>query len=262
MALSGHREYNFGNGASASNTHAAPNHRPCVEGATTVPQYIKTSSRPTYKWVSDETRVEIGRRYLNGDATAKISRELGYTPSTICRTLLLMGIPTRPNGSAQKKTFTNQEIDSIVRWWNEGVPGLTIASRLGCSRHRVYRALRDNNIEYKPRSRIGPVHHNWKGGRNINNQGYASVSIPDDHAFISMRQGSARYVLEHRLVMAEYLGRPLLPHETVHHIDGDRLNNVIENLQLRIGSHGAGMVYRCIDCGSHRLEPDELKGAT
>lgn len=38
--------------------------------------------------------------------------------------------------------------------------------------------------------------------------------------------------LEHRLMMAQAIGRPLEPEEVVHHIDGDPSNNVRENLML------------------------------
>lgn len=37
---------------------------------------------------------------------------------------------------------------------------------------------------------------------------------------------------EHRRVMEEYLGRPLRPNESIHHIDGNKLNNKLENLAL------------------------------
>lgn len=40
------------------------------------------------------------------------------------------------------------------------------------------------------------------------------------------------YVLEHRVVMENYLGRLLNNDEIVHHIDGNKKNNIIENLQV------------------------------
>lgn len=47
---------------------------------------------------------------------------------------------------------------------------------------------------------------------------------------IYKENGKSRTKTYARYLMEQYLGRELLPNEDVHHIDGDRTNDVIENL--------------------------------
>lgn len=82
---------------------------------------------------------------------------------------------------------------------------------------------------------------NWRGGKTHTGNGYIMVLIrPEDPLYDGMVLADGRYVLEHRLVMARHLGRPLLPDETVHHVNGNKTDNRLENLELWSKSHPAG----------------------
>ena len=76
-------------------------------------------------------------------------------------------------------------------------------------------------------SRKGEGNPHWKGGRARHIQGYSLVYKPEHP-----RCQSHGYILEHRYMMEEELGRPLAKGEIVHHINGIKDDNRIENLEL------------------------------
>ena len=84
------------------------------------------------------------------------------------------------------------------------------------------------------KKRTGSNHPSWKGGTWIDKNGYRMVKC--DHP-----RASKGYLLEHTLVMEKHLNRYLVKGETVHHRNGIRNDNRIENLELKIGNHGHGI---------------------
>lgn len=108
-------------------------------------------------------------------------------------------------------------------------------------------------------SQRGEKNHAYRGGRIIDKHGYVWVLAAGDPIAEAMLTSSSKgYVQEHRLAVARLLGRPLRRGETVHHINGERDDNRLENLQLRQGQHGPGQVWRCQCCGSYDVAAEPL----
>jgi hypothetical protein len=87
------------------------------------------------------------------------------------------------------------------------------------------RKVWNKGIPMLPQTKQAIISANWKGGR-INHQGYIRVRC-EGHPKASSH---GHYVLEHTLVMEKHLGRYLEDHEIVHHINGIRNDNRVENL--------------------------------
>ena len=93
----------------------------------------------------------------------------------------------------------------------------------------------------------GKRSRNWKGGRKIDDKGYLLIYKPE-HPNV-MKGG---YVREHRLVMEKYLGRYLEKWELIHHRNGIKSDNRIENLEIVIMKRHFGKV-RCPYCSKEFL---------
>jgi hypothetical protein len=124
-----------------------------------------------------------------------------------------------PLGSAEPKTGIPCSID--------GCKGLVIAKGL-CGAHYGRLQKHGDPTEYSDwyKRRFQPI---------VNEHGYVEVYAPSHP-----NAGKGGRIPEHRFVMSRFLGRPLLPGENVHHKNGCKTDNRLENLELWVTTQPQG----------------------
>lgn len=129
-------------------------------------------------------------------------------------------------------------------YWEQKLGSPQIAERFGVSAGAVRYAMHKHGISLRSRSQTASLrsHRGWTA------RGYILVWLPPGHKFRKMARRDG-YVLEHRLVMAELLGRSLKPYEKVHHKSGKKDDNRSENLELfPIQAEHLAEDAKCQDC--------------
>lgn len=93
----------------------------------------------------------------------------------------------------------------------------------------------------------GTNNGNWGGGKTVTNRGYRKL-LAHGHP----RADRDGYVLEHILVIEKLIGRYLKAGEVVHHRDGNKLNNSVDNLDL-FKSHADHLRYEADERGRRTI---------
>src|SRR3990167_9078352 len=178
----------------------------------------------------------LEQKYIQEGLTySQIGKLVNRSKHAVFRAVKRLGIKARKHSSRfpqlnDKQWLKTQYIDNQLTLRE-------IADLLGTTVGNIHSALTHADIptrDYKEglkvkykEGRFGKLASNWKGGKIMTGGGHVYIYSPNHP--LANHKG---YVMEHRLVMEKHIGRFLTQEEVVHHLDGSKINNELENLKL------------------------------
>ena len=158
-----------------------------------------------------------------GDSLRMIAARIGTNHGTLSRKLKEVGVKVPTRKEAAKMVWKNHKHPRLGK---KGtlcpVYGKKASKETREKMSRIQQRRAAENKKY----------------RRQHSQGYGLLYLPKHPC-----ADRAGYVLEHRVVMERHLGRHLSPDEIVHHLNGNKADNHIENLELVTRSEHAKIHY-------------------
>lgn len=166
--------------------------------------------------------------YESGLSANEVGRRLGHHHGVIRYHLIRNGVNIRSYGESRRLKIPSEK---IAEMYKTGMSAVEISKELDITYQCVYDRLSEVGVKTRNRKeqiammikrgtynvKKGKDHKNWNGGMSIDGNGYRNINT------------NGKYILEHKLVWEKENGK-LSEGWIIHHMNGDKQDNRIENL--------------------------------
>jgi len=162
------------------------------------------------------SRSQLTKDYNELGSAEEIGKKYRVSKKLILNHMKKLGVDRSPSNEEKSKLLSGR----IATLAEQGYNGKEITRVLGRRDSTVYRIAKRHGIQ---------IQDNYHKGYLVTHTGYVMKKRPGHP-----EADSKGYVREHRLIMEQFLGRYLEDDECVHHLNGNKSDNRLENLELML----------------------------